>query len=83
MDQMQPRCARSACQEPLDTYCWQIHNQGQNPPRRYCIPCGRKIVDFNRSRPDDLQLKADIVNTETGHPLEGQHADLSTSQTRR
>lgn len=42
-------CARSACRTPTAGRShYRIKNDGAHGWRTYCVPCGRKIIEFNR-----------------------------------
>jgi len=50
------KCSRTACQVEMDGPHVAIWNQpSTNQPRLYCVRCGRKIIEANRS--DEIKLK--------------------------
>jgi hypothetical protein len=62
-------CSRHACKLPLDDLPhYLIYNEPSTGiPRPYCVSCGRKIMEYNRSQPQDIQLKAETVDRQGVH----------------
>lgn len=59
------KCCRGACQSPLSDRYRIWNNHGQDPPyREYCIPCGRKIIEYNKSMEEEYRLKFEIIDAE-------------------
>lgn len=56
-------CSRGACKTPLGhrPYYKIFNEPSTGVPRNYCISCGRKIMEFNLSRPPHEHMKYEIV----------------------
>lgn len=52
-------CARSACKHPIPSTHYAIWNEpSTGQPRLYCVRCGMRIIDGNKT--DTLQLRYEI-----------------------
>jgi len=58
-------CSRTDCKEELGFHAYRIFNRSQNPPRDYCLGCGKRIL----GEPCNRGLRYQIVNIVTGEIL--------------
>lgn len=55
-------CARIACGRSLRDHHYRIWNEpSTNQPRLYCVSCGRKIIEYNKTQDVEHRLHYEIL----------------------
>ena len=66
-------CCRGACKASLNRGRWRIwNNAGAEPSfRDYCIRCGRRIMEYNRTLPEDQHMRASFISPDHANSVAG------------